>query len=86
MSRTPSTNSESFAVVLALQDDLYVRTYDYDERRPLWFSWQNVIVDTVNIRYFKDDTGSLRFITTGGGRRIAEDRLQAFNPSRPRQA
>lgn len=78
-SRTPSTNTASCAVVLGLQDDLSVRTYDYDERRPLWFAWQNVIVDTVSIRYFIDDNGSLRFTTTGGGRRITEDRLQEFN-------
>jgi hypothetical protein len=48
-SRTPSTKTDSCAVVLALQDDLSVRTYDYDERRPLWFSWQNVIVDIVSM-------------------------------------
>jgi len=80
-SRSISTNREYCTVVLGLQDDLPVRTYDYDARRPLWFSWQNVIVDTVSIRYFKDDEGFLRFTTAGGGRRITEDRLQDFNRS-----
>ncbi len=77
--RTPLNDSDALNVVLGLQDELSVRAYDYDERRPLWFSWQDVIVDTVNIRYFRDDDGLLRFKTTGGGRRITDDRLQDFN-------
>ena len=58
---------------------LTIRAYDYDERRPLWFTWQNAIVDTVNIHYFQDEHGLLRFMTTGGGRRITDDRLHEFN-------
>ena len=77
--QTSLDDTESFNVVLGLQDELSVRAYDYDERRPLWFSWQNVIVDTVNIRYFRDVDGFLRFKTTGGGRRITDDRLHEFN-------
>jgi hypothetical protein len=70
---------EALNVVLGLQDELSVRAYDYDARRPLWFSWQDIIVDTVNIHYFKDADGLLRFTTTGEGRRITDDRLQDFN-------
>jgi len=77
--RTPLSDSDTLNVVLGLQDELSVRAYDYDQRRPLWFSWQDVIVDTVNIRYYRDEDGLLRFKTTGGGRRITDDRLQEFN-------
>jgi len=70
---------DALHVVLGLQDELSVRAYDYDERRPLWFSWQDVIVDTVGIRYFRDEEGLLRFTTTGGGRRITDERLDDFN-------
>lgn len=77
--RTPLNDSDALNVVLGLQDELSVRAYDYDHRRPLWFSWQDVIVDTVNIRYFRDEDGLLRFKATGGGRRITDDRLDDFN-------
>ena len=70
---------DALHVVLGLQDELSVRTYDYDERRPLWFTWQDVIVATVGIRYFCDEDGLLRFTTTGGGRRITDDKLHDFN-------
>jgi len=70
---------DALHVVLGLQDELSVRAYDYDERRPLWFTWQDIIVDTVGIRYFLDDEGLLRFTTTGGGRRITDERLDDFN-------
>src|SRR3989339_1652527 len=66
---------DALHVVLGLQDELSVRAYDYDERRPLWFTWRDIIVDTVSIRYFLDDEGFLRFTTTGGGRRITDERL-----------
>ena len=59
--RTPLNDRDALNVVLGLQDELSVRAYDYDQRRPLWFSWQDVIVDTVNIRYFRDEDGLLRF-------------------------
>ena len=71
--------ADALHVVLGLQDDLSVRTYDYDSRRPLWFAWQKVIVETVGIHYYRDQDGLLRFQTTGGGRRITEDRLHEFN-------
>jgi hypothetical protein len=71
--------TEALNVVLGLQDDLSVRAYDYDARRPLWYSWQNAIVDTVNIHYTSDDEGYLRFTAVGGGRRITDDRLYEFN-------
>lgn len=77
--RTDTTAKDALNVVLGLQDDLTIRAYDYDERRPLWFSWQNAVVDTVNMRYFKDEDGLLRFTTTGGGRRITDERLHEFN-------
>lgn len=70
---------DALHVVLGLQDELSVRAYDYDERRPLWFSWQDIIVDTVGVRYFRDEEGLLRFTTTGGGRRITDERLDDFN-------
>lgn len=79
--RTPLSDNDALHVVLGLQDELAVRTYDYDARRPLWFAWQNVIVDTVGIRYFRDSDGFLAFKATGGGRRITEDLLNDFNSS-----
>lgn len=78
-SRLPLPNGDATTVVLGLQDELSVRAYDYDERRPLWFSWQNVIVDTVSVHYYHDDHGLLRFTATGGGRRITDDLLHEFN-------
>ncbi len=78
-SRLPAADKGALNVVLGLQDDLTIRAYDYDERRPIWFSWQDAIVDTVSIHYFRDEDGLLRFTTTGGGRRITDDRLHAFN-------
>lgn len=71
--------ADSATVVLGLQDELSVRTYDYDRRRPLWYSWHNVIVDTVSIHYFRDEHGLLKFTATGGGRRITDDILYEFN-------
>jgi len=78
-SRMAPSASGALNVVLALQDELTIRAYDYDERRPLWYTWQDVIVDTVNLHYFRDEHGLLRFTTTGGGRRITDDRLHEFN-------
>lgn len=78
-SRSPVTSVDRCAVVLGLQDSLSIRAYDYDARRPLYYAWKNAIVDTVGVRYFRDDAGLLRFTTTGGGRRITDDRLQEFN-------
>ncbi|MCX7429183.1 MAG: sigma 54-interacting transcriptional regulator [Planctomycetia bacterium] len=78
-SRNRTNDRDALNVVLGLQDELTIRAYDYDERRPLWFSWQNAIVDTANIHYFRDEDGLLRFTTTGGGRRITDDRLHDFN-------
>ena len=69
----------SRAVVLGLQDSLSVRAYDYDARRPLWYSWRDIIVDTVSVRYDKDEDGLLRFTTAGGGQRITDERLHEFN-------
>ncbi|MCD6405483.1 MAG: hypothetical protein J7M19_06625 [Planctomycetes bacterium] len=78
-SRSRPDNGDALSVVLGFQDEVSVRAYDYDERRPLWFSWQDIIVDTVNIHYYRDEDGLLRFTTTGGGRRITDDRLHGFN-------
>ena len=58
-------DKDALNVVLGLQDELNIRAYDYDERRPLWYSWQDAIVDTVNLHYFRDEHGFL-CITTGG--------------------
>ncbi|MFO0875667.1 MAG: sigma 54-interacting transcriptional regulator [Phycisphaerales bacterium] len=70
---------DSATVVLGLQDELSVRTYDYDARRPLWYSWHNVVVETVSVHYFRGEHGLLKFTATGGGRRITEDILSDFN-------
>ncbi len=78
-SHTPLHGQDTLHVVLALQDELAVRAYDYDARRPLWFTWQNVVIETISIHYFRDENGLLRFKATGGGRRITEDRLHDFN-------
>lgn len=78
-SRTQSSDAHALNVVLGLQDSISVRAYDYDKHRPLWFSWQNAIVETVGIHYHHDEAGFLRFTTTGGGRRITDDRLHEFN-------
>lgn len=45
------TDDDRCMVVLGLQDSLTIRSYDYDERQPLWYSWHNAIVDTVGVRY-----------------------------------
>jgi len=76
---TKSTATDALHVVLGLQDELSVRAYDYDNRRPLWFAWQDVIVDTVSVHYARDENGLLRFKATGGGRRITDERLNDFN-------
>jgi DNA-binding NtrC family response regulator len=78
-SRIPYTHTQALNVVLGLQDDLRVRAYDYDERRPIWFSWCDVIVETANVHYSRDKDGLLRITTTGRGRRITDDRLHEFN-------
>src|SRR5262249_10462217 len=78
-SRIPSTGRQALNLVLGLQDELTIRAYDYDERRPLWYSWRDAVVDTVNLHYFRDKDGLLRFTTAGGGRRITDDRLHDFN-------
>ncbi|MBT4822683.1 MAG: hypothetical protein HON70_43650, partial [Lentisphaerae bacterium] len=70
---------DTASVVLGLQDEISVRAYDYDRRRPLWFSWQDVIVDTVGIRYVSDEHGLLCFRATGGGRRITDRMIHQFN-------
>lgn len=77
--RLPLREEVAATVVLGLQDELSIRTYDYDKRRPIWFSWQNVIVDTVSVHYFSDEHGLLQFTATGGGRRITPERLHDFN-------
>ena len=77
--RLPLREEAAATVVLGLQDELSVRAYDYDRRRPLWFSWQDVIVDTVGVHYFSDYHGLLQFTATGGGRRINDELLDVFN-------
>ena len=74
-----SKSDNALNVVLGLQDSLTIRAYDYDERRPIWYSWQDAIVETVNLHYARDEHGLLQFTTTGGGRRITDDRLNEFN-------
>lgn len=56
-SRVHILGTEALNIVLGLQEELTIRAYDYDERRPLWFSWQNAIVDTVNVHYFAASMG-----------------------------
>lgn len=72
-------SSSHYTIILGLQGEISVRAYDYDERLPLWFTWQDVVVDTMSVRYSRDHNGLLRFTTTGGGRRITDDKLYEFN-------
>jgi len=74
-----SLNSESLTVILGLQDALAVQAYDHEKRRPLWFSWSGVIVETISVHYFRGRNGLLRFTTTGGGRRITETMIREFS-------
>lgn len=78
-SRNRGAATDQCTVILGLQDDLSIRAYDYDARRPLWYSWRDVVVETISVHYFRDEDGLLRFKTTGGGRRITDDRLCEFN-------
>ena len=71
--------TDALHVVLGLQDEISVRTYDYDERRPLWYAWRDVIVDTVRVHYSRAKDGTVHFTTTGGGRRITDERILDFN-------
>lgn len=77
--RNPGIGKDGIDVVLGLQGEISVRAYDYDERRPLWYSWQDLIVETVAIRYTRDETGFIRFTTAGGGLRITDEKLEEFN-------
>ncbi|MHB1843260.1 MAG: sigma 54-interacting transcriptional regulator [Deltaproteobacteria bacterium] len=77
--RTPLTGKDEIHVVLGLQGALSVRAYDYDERRPLYYSWKGVVVETVAVRYLRDKQGLIRFTTFGGGVRITEEKLHEFN-------
>lgn len=77
--RTPLTVKDEIHVVLGLQGALSVRAYDYDERRPIYYSWQDVVVETVAVRYVRDEHGLVRFTTFGGGVRISEEKLHEFN-------
>ncbi len=79
IAQTPMKDGDALNVVLGLQDKISVRTYDHERRRSLYYSWRDVIVDTVNVRYYRDENDMLRFKTTGGGRRITDDLLQEFN-------
>ncbi len=77
--RTPLTGKDEIHVVLGLQGSLSVRAYDYDERRPIYYSWKDVVVETVAVQYVRDEHGLLRFTTFGGGMRIGEEKLHEFN-------
>lgn len=77
--RNPGIGKDEIHVVLGLQGEISVRAYDFDERRPLWFSWQDLIVDTMAIRYIRDESGFIRFTTAGGGLRITDEKLEDFN-------
>ena len=78
-SRSSSSQKNGCSAVLGLQDRLTVRAYNYEKRTPLWYSWKDVIVETAAIRYYRGSDGLLWFITTGGGRRITEEKLAEFN-------
>jgi len=77
--RSPGIGKDGLDVVLGLQGEISVRAYDYDDRRPLWYSWQDLIVETVAIRYTRDEAGFIRFTTAGGGVRITDEKLEEFN-------
>ena len=78
-SRNPGVGEDEIHVVLGLQDELLVRAYDFDHRRPLWYSWQGLVVDTMAIRYIRDESGFIRLTTAGGGWRITDEKIQEFN-------
>ena len=80
-SRDRASTRDALNVVLGIQDELSVRAYDYDARRPLWFSWKDIIVETVSIRYLRDAEGLICFRTAGGRRKITDERLGEFNSS-----
>jgi len=77
--RHPSDARTELRAVLGLLGEISVRAYDFDERRPLWFSWRDLIVETMAIRYTRNDAGHVRFTTAGGGARISEGRLHEFH-------
>ena len=79
--RTPIMGKDEIHVILGLQGALSVRAYDYDERRPIYYSWKDVIVETIAVRYSPDEDGLVTFSTFGGGMRIGEERLHDFNES-----
>lgn len=78
-SRNPGVGRDEIHVVLGFQGEISVRAYDFEERRPLWFSWQDLVVDTMAIRYVRDESGFIRFTTAGGGWRITDEKIQEFN-------
>ncbi len=77
--RSKISGKSEIQVVLGLQGNLSVRAYDYSGRKPLYYSWKGVIVDTVAIHYVRDEGGLIRFTTFGGGTRITEQGLNEFN-------
>ena len=70
---------EDIRVVLALQGEVRIRTYDEELERLVWWSWDRAIKETVAIRYSADDDGMLRFTTFGGGTRISRGRIADFH-------
>jgi len=79
LTRNPSLDEEEIRVVLALLDSLSIRAYDLSARSDLWYSWQNAVVDTMSVRYFRGKNGNLWFTTSGGGTRIGDERLGDFH-------
>ncbi|KAA0250329.1 MAG: sigma-54-dependent Fis family transcriptional regulator [Acidobacteria bacterium] len=77
--RSPFSDDRQIGAVLGLQGELSVRVYDFDQRRSLWYSWQDLIVETLAIRYVRDENGLVRFTTHGGGLRINDEKLEDFN-------
>jgi hypothetical protein len=77
--RRELAREDEIHVVLGLQGELPVRAFDFHDRRPLYFAWHDVIVDTVAVRYSRDEDGLVRFTTFGGGARINDDKLHFFN-------
>ena len=78
-SRNPGVGKDEIHVVLGLQGEISVRAYDFDTRRPLWYSWQDLVVDTMAIRYVRNESWFIRFTTAGGGLRITDEKIEEFN-------
>ncbi|MCE9635859.1 MAG: sigma 54-interacting transcriptional regulator [Planctomycetes bacterium] len=76
---TPPATRDEVHVILGLQGERSVRTFDYDRRAPQWYALHGLIIETLAVRYRRDDDGFIRFTTAGGRRGITDARLAEFH-------